>query len=388
MRRRRPPDEILVTLRGRLESLPARSPERQRLILGCADLHGVSIATIYRALRDQFRPRSLHRSDRGRPRKLPQREMERFCELVAAMKLRTTNLKNRHLSTGRAIELLVEHGIETPGGLVQAPPGLLTRTTVNRYLRHWGLDDERRGRPPPARRFQAEHANDCWQFDLSPSDLKQVPAPLWVEAGRGPPTLMLFSAVDDRSGVAYQEYRCVYGEDVAAALRFLFNAMAPKDEPGLVLQGIPAMLYLDNGPVAKSATFRRVMAQLGVDVHTHMPRGSDGRRVTARSKGKVERPFRTVKEAHETLYHFHTPQNEAEANLWLRNYLVRYNAQPHRSEPRSRTEDWSSTLPEAGLRSMCTWDRFRTFAREPERRRVGIDARDALLFVKQQFASG
>jgi hypothetical protein len=246
----------------------------------------VSIATIYRALRDQFRPRALHRSDRGRPRKLPPREMERFCELVAAIKLRTTNLKNRHLSTGRAIELLVEHGIETPEGLVRAPPGLLTRTTVNRYLRHWGLDDERRGRPPPARRFQAEHANDCWQFDLSPSDLKQVPAPLWMEAGQGPPTLMLFSAVDDRSGVAYQEYRCVYGEDVAAALRFLFNAMAPKDEPGLVLQGIPAMLYLDNGPVAKSATFRRVMAQLGVDVHTHMPRGSDGRRVTARSKGK------------------------------------------------------------------------------------------------------
>ena len=233
----------------------------------------------------------------------------------------------------------------------------------------------RMGRPPPAQRFQAEHANDCWQFDLSPSDLKQVPAPLWVEAGRGPPTLMLFSVVDDRSGVAYQEYRCVYGEDVAAALRFLFNAMAPKDEAGLVLQGIPAMLYLDNGPVAKSGTFRRVMAQLGVDVRTHMPRGSDGRRVTARSKGKVERPFRTVKEAHETLYHFHTPQNEAEANLWLRNYLVRYNAQPHRSEQQSRAEDWSSRLPEAGLRAMCAWDRFRTFAREPERRRVGIDAR-------------
>ena len=88
-----------------------------------------------------------------------------------------------------------------------------------------------------------------------------------------------------------------------------------------MLQGIPAMLYLDNGPVAKSGTFRRVMTQLGVDVRTHMPRGSDERRVTARSKGKVERPFRTVKEAHETLYHFHTPQSEAEANLWLRNYL-------------------------------------------------------------------
>ena len=42
----------------------------------------------------------------------------------------------------------------------------------------------------------------------------------------GAPTLMLFSLVDDRSGVAYQEYRCVYGEDVEAALRFLFAAMS------------------------------------------------------------------------------------------------------------------------------------------------------------------
>jgi hypothetical protein len=151
--------------------------------------------------------------------------------------------------------------------------------------------------------------------------------------------------------------------------------MTPKDEDGLVLQGIPKMLYLDNGPVAKSAVFRRVMAQLSVEVRTHMPKGSDGRRVTARAKGKVERPFRTVKEAHETLYHFHTPQNEAEANLWLRRYLIRYNSQPHRSEPCSRAEDWLAHLPVEGVRAMCAWDRFRTFARAPERRKVGIDAR-------------
>ena len=376
MRRRRPSDETLVTLRAKLEDLPARSAERQHLLQGCAGLHGVSVATIYRALREQFRPRSLHRRDRGRPRKVSQREMERFCELIAAMKLRTTNQKGRHLSTVRALELLIQHGVETPDGLIQAPPGLLTRTTVNRYLRAWGLDDERMGRPPPAQRFQAEHVNECWQFDLSPSDLKQVPAPLWVEAGRGPPTLMLFSAVDDRSGVAYQEYRCVYGEDVAAALRILFNAMSPKDdEPGQVLQGIPAMIYLDNGPVAKSGIFKRVMAQLGVEVRTHMPRGSDGRRVTARAKGKVERPFRTVKEAHETLYHFHTPRDEAEANLWLRHFLARYNAQPHRSGQHSCAEDWAANLPQAGIRAMCAWERFCAFAREPERRRVGVDAR-------------
>ena len=121
MRRKRPSDETLVALRGRLEDLQARSTERGVLVQGCADLHGVSAATMYRALREQFRPRPLHRRDRGRPRKLSRREMERFCELVAAMKLRTTNKKGRHLSTVRAVELLVEHGIETPAGLVKAP---------------------------------------------------------------------------------------------------------------------------------------------------------------------------------------------------------------------------------------------------------------------------
>ena len=35
--------------------------------------------------------------------------------------------------------------------------------------------------------------------------------------------------VDDRRGLASQAYHGVYGEDVEAALRFLFAAMAPKD---------------------------------------------------------------------------------------------------------------------------------------------------------------
>jgi len=39
----------------------------------------------------------------------------------------------------------------------------------------------------------------------------------------------------------------------------------------------------------------------GIEGQTHVPRGPDGRRTTARAQGKVERPFRTVKEAHETL---------------------------------------------------------------------------------------
>jgi hypothetical protein len=85
----------------------------------------------------------------------------------------------------------------------------------------WGLDQTRLSRQPPVTRFQAENSNDCWQFDLSSSDLKYIYKPDWIDPSRGMPTLMLFSGGDDRSGMTYQEYRCLYGEDAEFALRIL-----------------------------------------------------------------------------------------------------------------------------------------------------------------------
>ena len=369
------PPEALVELVRRLGELPNRSPGRRILIQETAQLYGVSEDTIYRALRSRTKPRTTRRRDCGEPRVMSKLELERYCELVAALKVRTSNKKNRHLSTGEAIRVLEEKGINTPSGYVQAPPGLLKKATVNRYLKQWGYDHQRLRRQPPAVRFQAEHSNECWHFDLSPSDLKHVKNPAWIEPGRGHPLLMLYSVVDDRSGVAYQEYHGVYGEDVGAALRFLFAAMSAKKVEGFPFQGIPNMLYMDNGPIARSSIFQKVMSYLGVEVRTHLPQGKDGRRVTARSKGKVERPFRTVKEMHETLYHLHEPETEAEANAWLMRFLLHYNNQSHRREPHSRREDWLQALPSGGIREMCSWERFCTFAREPERRKVGVDAR-------------
>lgn len=375
MSRQQIPPEALVFLRQRLELLPPRSRERRVLIEETANLYGISIDTLYRSLREKSRPRAAHRSDRGQPRKLSSIEMERYCEVIAAFKIRTMNKKGRHISTTRAIELLEEYGMETPSGFVQLSKGLLSKSTVNYYLKAWGYDHQHLTQQPPSVRFQAEQSNDCWQFDLSPSDLKHIKYPNWVEPGRGNPLLMLYSIVDDRSGLCYQEYRCVYGEDVEAALRFLFNAMSAKSIEGFSFQGIPKMLYMDNGPITKSRLFGNVMDCLGVKIMTHQPKGRDGRRVTARAKGKVERPFRTVKEAHETLYHFHEPETEAEANQWLMKYLLHYNKQLHREGIDSRLTDWLKHLPPTGLRAMCNWERFCTFAREPEQRKVDGSAR-------------
>lgn len=318
---KRIPTEALIELRRRLDALPVRSQQRRILVEETAHLYGVSKDTLYRALREYEKPHSVQRADRGKPRVIPEVTLRKYCDLIAAIKIRTSNRKGRHLSTAEAIRLLEEHGIETLEGHIQAPPGFLKKTTVNRYLRQWECDHNRMIRQPPAVRFQAEQSNECWHFDLSQSDLKHLKNPSRIQPGRGKPLLMLYSVVDDRSGVAYVEYHEVYGEVVVAALRFLFNAMSPKSDSGFRFQGIPKMLYMDNGPIGKSLVFQNVMKYLEVEICTHKPAGKDGRRVTARSKGKVERPFRSIKEMHETLYHLDEPETIAEANEKLIRFL-------------------------------------------------------------------
>ena len=381
------PLETLIVLQNQLDALPSRSPKRRLLLEEAASLYGVSISTVRRSLRQHHQPHLAYRNDYNEPRVISQADMKQYCELIAAMKIRTTNKKGRHLSTFECIRLLEEYGVETPEGLIKSPMGLLKRSTISRYLKRWGYDNRSMTIEPQVVPFQAIHSNDCWQFDFSPSDLKKLKKEKLTESGVKQPILMLASVVDDRSGLCYQEYHSVYGEDTMTALRFFFNAMAPKKHKDCPFQGIPSLIYLDNGPVARSKLFKRVMAYLNVEIRTHMPKDSDGRRTTSRSKGKVERPFRTVKDTFETLYHFHKPDSLEEANEWLRQYLKRYNDMPHRSEDHSRQEDWLKNLPANGFQEMCSWERFCTFAREPEQRKVDSEACISVNGIRYQVSN-
>jgi len=122
-------------LRRRLALLSPRDPVRSEVIARGAEAYGVSVWTIYRALRELTRPKSVRRSDHGSTRAAPAATMERYAEIVAALKIRTLNKKGRHLSTARAIRLLEEDGVETPDGLVRAPAGLLKRICRRLFMR-------------------------------------------------------------------------------------------------------------------------------------------------------------------------------------------------------------------------------------------------------------
>ncbi len=377
MKRRVVPGEVIADLRIRLARFKPRSPERVELVKSTADLFGVSVSSIYRALTEKTGPRRIHRTDHGRSRKLNSAELHQYCEVIAALKC-IRNKKGRHMGTSFAIHLLETAGVDTPTGRVKAPPGVLTKSLVNRHLKLLGLQFDDLLIEPPSQRFQAETSNDCWQFDISRSDLQELPeTPSWIDLSRGRPKLMLFSVTDDRSGVCYQDYDVVFGEELEAVLRFLYRAMAPKAD--YQFQGIPEMIYCDSGPFRRSAVFNRVMECLGVNVKNHMPKDSDGRRTTSRSKGKVERPFRTIKETLEVLYHKVKPQNLEEANQILHHHLYTfYNTRDHRSEKHTRIEDWLKNLPPNGFKQMCSWEKFSSFAREPVERTVSDEAKVSL----------
>lgn len=67
-RRKRPPGEALVDLRRRLSLLSPRDPGRTEIVARAADAYGISIWTLYRALRELNRPKSVRRADHGTSR--------------------------------------------------------------------------------------------------------------------------------------------------------------------------------------------------------------------------------------------------------------------------------------------------------------------------------
>src|SRR3546814_13810705 len=105
---------------------------------------------------------------------------------------------------------------------------------------------------------------------MSPSDLKQVEAPLSIEQGRGNPTLMLFSAVDDCSAVVSQVYRSAYAEAAASALRLIFNAFAATPAPALPFQGLPVTIYLAHRPCDRSSVFMTAVGCPAVRILSHL----------------------------------------------------------------------------------------------------------------------
>ncbi len=189
-----------------------------------------------------------------------------------------------------------------------------------------------------------------------------------------PRRLLAFSVIDDKSGLTYSRYYLAEGEDTLTALDFLYHAFSKMTDGEIELYGIPDFIYTDNASFVKSKLFMRVMAKIGIQVLTHLPRGKGGRKTTARAKGKSERHHRSMKTIVEPWYKFDLPKNIDQANACLTKLDIELGQKKHRSQNITRHQVWKANLPAHAILSICTQEHYSLLLREPVERSVKSDA--------------
>ncbi|MBI2566311.1 MAG: transposase family protein [Candidatus Schekmanbacteria bacterium] len=375
------PDEAIERLGKQLEMLSPRDAQRAALVRQLAESYGCQPVTVWRYLaRRNPEPTRRKRCDAERPHHQDHEEFLRWINIVAAIKYASKNRDGAHLSTADAI-VRGERGFRDrqTGEWVQLPAGRLKRASVDHWLRKLALNKPAQWESS-AVRFGATAPNEFWQFDISVSDAYYLDDNdhlaedrSWRDAGQRRPRLMLYCVIDDFSRVEFMEYNLGHGEDVETGLRFLFHAMAPKADPSFPFQGVPKALYMDNGPIAKSAVFLRVMKRLGVKIQLHEPPSRAKVRTAARSKGKIERSFRTFHSSFESLFRFHLPSTLREASQYLAAHVLNVAYSKHPLWDEKRIDTWYQNLE--NIRCLCSWEEFIDLAREPESRLVSNEYR-------------
>jgi putative transposase len=198
------------------------------------------------------------RSDRGRPRALPQ---------AVADALLTLKDEQPGLSIPQLIRAALDSGA-APADL-HIPP-----STVHRLLSRAGLMHKPAPEQASAdrRRFAFAHAGELWMSDVMHGPSVALP-------GRGRRKCYLIAFLDDATRVVPY---CAFtlSENTAAFL--------PVFKQALMRRGIPQRLYVDNGANFRSQHLALVCAKLGIALIHARPYQPQG-------KGKMERWFRTAR---------------------------------------------------------------------------------------------
>ena len=279
------------------------------------------------------------RRDKGR---LMDPRREEWVQAIIQMKHRPPN-GVRTLTTEDAQRLVARgRDAEEAGEIMAIPAG-----SINRIAREMGLVD----RPRRENRYQAGRPNHVHQFDASGSEhffpwrqdnsgewlLKLRPRKMKNKEKAEHLKVWAYGLCDDFSGVRFSRYTVAAGESALDGIHFLQWAWArlPEHAP---FEGLPEILYMDNGPISKLLAFRKFTEAVMVEVQTHEPYRSQ-------ATGKVENNWRNAWKRFENLY-FADPGWQqrvlslSELNQEFCNFWRGWNQRVHRSLQVSREGAW------------------------------------------------
>lgn len=244
---------------------PAERDAVRRQILGSTHLFpdGKRVAVAPRTLRrwlQLYREQNLEgllataRKDKGVPRAIPPEVLERAKALKAELPTRSA---------------------ETICNLLALDGGApVARSTINYHLKQ--LPKAAKDDAKAFRRYEHQRPNDCWQSDLSDG--------LWLPDPQDPEKLRkcyLHAFIDDHSRLV--PHAQFYWRESLPALEDCFRQAILKN-------GLPRMVYWDNGAVFRAQQLRKMAARLGIEIVFATPYAPEG-------KGKIERFFGVVKAA-------------------------------------------------------------------------------------------
>lgn len=199
------------------------------------------------------------RSDRGRPRALPQE----LADALIALKD-----EQPRLSIPQLIRAVVDSGAASAD--LHLPP-----STVHRLLARAGVmrkPNEQIPRGVDRRRFAFAHAGELWMSDV-----------------------MHAISVGDEHGRRRKTYLIALIDDATRVIPYCAFALSENTpafftvfKQALLRRGIPQRLYVDNGANYRSQQLALVCAKLGIALIHARPYQPAG-------KGKIERWFRTVR---------------------------------------------------------------------------------------------
>ena len=267
----------------------ASKGEKNYIVQDYMDMCGWSKGKVYRIARQfGFRGFSKEREDKGK-RKV---SLDVVHLMGAIMHKSRRKTEKEILCTHDALRHLEDNGV--------LPPGQISVSTANRYLRENKINRESRDRPTPHVKLRSEGPNHvhlldssvCVQYDFKDKGTKwkMVDRDMKMMYYKNKPqyfklikkVLLRYVMTDHASGTIYLHYYYVRGEDTHTLVDFVWNAWAPKADPGLFpFQGVPEILITDPGSANISAAFRGLMKNLKVNLIVHAPGNS-------RAKGSVE----------------------------------------------------------------------------------------------------
>ena len=310
---------------------------RRTAVDALAERYGVSRSTVYRIAR-------LGGSPRGRAPHRP--EYRPWVSAAVAWSHRAPKPIPLDLAIAGAIE----------AGELPAEAARMPLATARRLRRELDLAE----RPTRTHRLHAEFPMQAVQLDASTSEYlvaagadegdatrlalyrKPGPASGYKNKPLGEDRLrvVVYALWDLCTGAVRSRYCVARGENALDTIDFLCWALAPGADPRVVVHGVPEDLWVDQGPLLKSAPARDLIERLDVNLVTGAPYAKE-------RMGGVERSHRTRWARFERPLFLRSEPSIAlgELNARLQEYEVRENGVRSARTPvdrrvLSRTSAW------------------------------------------------